>query len=125
MTLRDDSRKIMDDPVTLRLFMSFSGVGILVTGSILGFMWNDILTNRLSLTHIPAQIDLAIATSSKFHTDQRIRVWDRVEANENQMTVIGKNQARLEGRLEGLLKELDRMIARLDKLNDSTLGSVK
>ena len=115
--IKEDAHRIMDDYVTLRLFMLLSGAGIAAIGGMFGFLWSEIAVNRELISVIPAQVEIAVAENSKFHIEQRIRVWDRTAGLEEDIIRIDRDQARLTGRIEGLIKELDRVINRLDEVN--------
>lgn len=113
--LRDDSKRIMDDYVTLRLLLILAGVGMSVVSASGGFMWSEIMDNRKSIASFPAMIETQVQDNSSFQIEQRIRVWDSLNSQQQQVIALDRDQARLEGRIEEMLKALDRVIAKLDK----------
>ena len=116
--IKADTRKIMDDYVTLRLLMSLAVPGIGIYGALLGVLWAEIRANASRLDQVPAQIEAAIETNSGFHIDQRVRIWNRINEEEAARQRTDKDVAEMSGRVEALVRELDRVIRRLDALND-------
>lgn len=125
-SIKSDSRRIMDDYVTLRLFLTFSGIGVSVMASVLGvalgYMWAEIKANSQDLKRVPTMIESAISENSSFHVEQRVRLWNRVNEEEAARQRTEKDVAEMSGRVEALIRELDRVIKRLDDVNDRRRG---
>jgi hypothetical protein len=115
-TLDTDTRRIMDDAVSLRLLLLLGGLGIGVFSGMLGFLWNEIVDNRAAIDNVPGLIEQAIQRNSEFQVEQRIRLWDRLNKTQEALNGIDRNQARFEGRLEQMLKSMDRVIDQLNQL---------
>lgn len=120
--IKEDTRRIMDDFVTLRLLMSLAVPGIGIYGALLGVLWAEIRDNTDRLDAVPAQISQALSKESTFHTEQRVRIWNRINEEEAARQRTDKDVAEMSGRVEALVRELDRIIKRLDTLNDRAMG---
>jgi hypothetical protein len=112
--IKEDSRRIMDDYVTLRLLILLSGAALATFGGVVGFLWGEISTNRNIIETFPTVIAEKVEMNSQFQIEQRIRVWDELSRTQADIIEIDRNQARLEGRLEIIIGNLDRVIDRLD-----------
>jgi hypothetical protein len=119
--IKQDSKSLMDDFVTLRLLLLLSGVGMSVGGAVAGFLWAEIVTNRETINSIPNQIATAIEENSSFQVQQRVRVWDRVDELDKSIVAVDRRQARMEGRIDGLITTLDRIADQLDEINSREL----
>lgn len=113
--IKEDSRRIMDDYVTLRLLILLSGAALATLGGVVGFLWGEISTNRKLIEAFPPLIAEKVEKNSQFQIEQRIRVWDELGKTQADIIAIDRNQARLEGRLEIIIGNLDRVIDRLDQ----------
>lgn len=116
--MHDNSTKIMDDYVTVRLLVVLSGLGLSVTGAVLGFLWAEIVSNRHEISEVPSKIENALIEQSRVSFDQRARMWDRMNIMGDQINNVEKQQSRLEGRTDALIHSIDRAIERLEKLNE-------
>jgi hypothetical protein len=119
--IKQDSKSLMDDFVTLRLLLLLSGVGMSVGGAVAGFLWAEIVTNRETINSMPDQIATAIEENSSFQVQQRVRVWDRVDELDKSIVAVDRRQARMEGRIDGLITTLDRIADQLDEINSREL----
>ncbi len=109
--------RMMDENISIRFFAAFTLPGVAVIGALLGFLWGQIGDNRRTIALTPGLITVAVADNSQFQISGRIRVWDSLTETQDRLNNVDLDQARLEGRLEEVLKAMDRVIVRLDNFS--------
>ncbi len=107
----------MDENITIRFFVAFSLPAVAIFGALLGFLWGEIVDNRRNIDLLPSLINVAVADDSQFQISQRLRVWDSLTDTQDRLINVDLDQARLEGRLEEVLKAMDRVVVRLDNFS--------
>ena len=114
--------------VTLKVLVFVSMLMMTIVSFGFGLLWDRIGDNSTKLETIVvsmteqqrfldtkqeqlrAEVENAIAMSSEFHTEQRVRIWNRMNENETIVNKIDNRLSVMEGSIDNLDKNVDRIL---------------
>jgi hypothetical protein len=76
---------------------------------------DGIANNAKTIAALEETMDKRLKDDRAFHTDQRIRVWNRINENEDIQQQTSRSLARIEGTMAEMSKAMDRLITKFDK----------
>jgi hypothetical protein len=87
-----------------------------------GFVWfaSQMEGRITALEDVKTQFEQRLKTDRAFHTEQRIRLWDRLQGVENAATAADQRLARVEAMIQYQNNQIDRLVDNLigDRKND-------
>jgi len=122
-----DSR-LQDATVSLKALVPLFGVLLGIIGFGAGWLWDGIGKNQDNIkdvniaisnqreriatenTQLRVAIENAIASSNEFHTEQRVRIWNRINENEATVNKIDTRLSLIEGSITNMNGNVDRIL---------------